>query len=177
MKKNQLLIIMLFSTVLIRAQFAFLYSSTGMEYGKANTVDADTCYINAALFQNTINVNPTGNFTLTAPGQSTQIVLTKYSKNGQFIWGKMMGGASTSEAPHGVACDEVKNIYMTGYFGSTTQTGAQSASFNPAGGGTISTQGNEDCFVANTTRMVIINGLSGLEIAVQIRRNGLGIFR
>ena len=128
--------------------FAFLYSSAGMEYGKANTVDADTNYINAALFQNTINVNPAGTTTLTALGATTQIVLAKYSKTGQLIWGKMMGGTTTSEAPHGVECDAAKNIYMTGYFGSTTVTGAQSADFNPNGGGTISTQGNEDCFVA-----------------------------
>jgi hypothetical protein len=40
-----------------------------------------------------------------------------------------------------------KNIYVTGYFGSTTLTGPQTASFNPLGGGNVSTQGNEDCFV------------------------------
>lgn len=134
--------------IVAQNNFTFLYSSSGMEYGKANTVAADTSYINAALFQNIINVNPTGSATLTAPGQSTQIVLTKYTKNGQLLWGKMMGGTATSEAPHGVACDADKNIYMTGYFGSTTLTGAQTASFNPNGGGNISTQGNEDCFVA-----------------------------
>lgn len=37
---------------------------------------------------------------------------------------------------------------MAGYFGSTNATGAQNANFNPAGGGTVATQGNEDCFVA-----------------------------
>ncbi len=151
MKRTKQFIIIALSFMLtesINAQFAFLYSSTGMEYGKANTVDTDNNYINAALFQNTININPTGSTPLTAPGQSTQIALTKYTKNGQLLWGKTMGGTATSEGPHGVACDADKNIYMTGYFGSTTLTGAQSASFNPAGGGNISTQGNEDCFVA-----------------------------
>jgi hypothetical protein len=57
MKKLSIFFIIYLSMInLINAQsnFAFLYSSAGMEYGKANTVDADTNYINAALFQNTI---------------------------------------------------------------------------------------------------------------------------
>ncbi|MFZ4402339.1 MAG: T9SS type A sorting domain-containing protein, partial [Bacteroidales bacterium] len=99
-------------------------------------------------FQNTININPYGTTNFTASGATTQIILSKYSKSGQLIWGKTMGGTPTSEAPHGVECDAAKNIYMTGYFGSTTQAGPQNADFNPNGGGTIATQGNEDCFAA-----------------------------
>jgi hypothetical protein len=145
-----LLFIALTLTVTCNAQnyLAFLYSSTGMEYGKANSVDADTNYINGALFQNTINVDPTGTFNLTAPGATTQVAITKYNKHGELLWGFQVGGTTTSEAPHGIGCDEQKNIYVTGYFGSTTLTGPQTASFNPLGGGNVSTQGNEDCFVA-----------------------------
>ena len=125
-----------------------LYSSIGMEYGKASAIDADTNYINGSLFQNTINVNPNGTTNLTAPGLTTQIALAKYDKHGNLLWGKHFGGTTTSEAPHGIGTDAQKNIYVTGYFGSTTTTGALNANFNPAGGGTISTQGNEDIFVA-----------------------------
>ncbi len=128
--------------------FAILYSSAGMEYGKASAVDASNNYINGSLFQNTINVNPNGTTNLTAPGAATQLALCKYNSQGQLLWGKHMGGTTTSEAPHGIATDANKNIYVTGYFGSTALTGAQNANFNPAGGGTISTQGNEDIFVA-----------------------------
>jgi hypothetical protein len=64
------------------------------------------------------------------------------------IWAKSFGGANTSEAPHGIGCDAAKNIYVTGYFGNTAVTGSLPANFNPAGGGTINTQGNEDCFLA-----------------------------
>lgn len=119
-----------------------------MEYGKASAVDASNNYINGSLFQNTINVNPSGTTNLTAPGAATQLALTKYNSNGQLVWAKHMGGTTTSEAPHGIGTDALNNIYVTGYFGSTTLTGAQNANFNPAGGGTISTQGNEDIFVA-----------------------------
>jgi hypothetical protein len=127
---------------------AMLYSSAGMEYGKSNAVDNDTNYINGALFQNTINVDPYGTYTLTAPGATTQVAITKYNKHGALIWAFHVGGTTTSEAPHGIACDANNNIYVTGYFGSTTMTGPQTANFNPLGGGNVSTQGNEDCFVA-----------------------------
>lgn len=127
---------------------AILYGSAGMEYGKASAMDSDTNYINGSLFQNTINVNPNGTTNLTAPSAPTEIALTKYNKHGQLIWAKSFGGTTTSEAPHGIDCDAAKNIYVTGYFGSTTTTGALNANFNPAGGGTVATQGNEDCFVA-----------------------------
>ncbi|MEY4085178.1 MAG: hypothetical protein RL074_965 [Bacteroidota bacterium] len=131
-----------------QTNLAMLYSSAGMEYGKASAVDASNNYINGSLFQNTINVNPSGTTNLTAPGAATQLALTKYNSNGQLVWAKHMGGTTTSEAPHGIGTDALNNIYVTGYFGSTTLTGAQNANFNPAGGGTISTQGNEDIFVA-----------------------------
>jgi hypothetical protein len=127
---------------------AILYGSAGMEYGKASAVDADTNYINGSLFQNTINVNPNGTTNLTALGAPTEIALTKYDRHGQLIWAKSFGGTTTSEAPHGIDCDAAKNIYVTGYFGSTTTAGPLNANFNPAGGGTVATQGNEDCFVA-----------------------------
>jgi hypothetical protein len=149
MKKIILLALVCIS-LKINAQtnLAMLYSSAGMEYGKASAVDASNNYINGSLFQNTINVNPSGTTNLTAPGAATQLALTKYNSNGQLVWAKHMGGTTTSEAPHGIGTDALNNIYVTGYFGSTTLTGAQNANFNPAGGGTISTQGNEDIFVA-----------------------------
>lgn len=64
---------------------AMLYSSAGMEYGKANAVDNDTNYINTALFQNTINVDPNGVFNLTAPGATTQVAISKYNRRGELV--------------------------------------------------------------------------------------------
>jgi hypothetical protein len=129
-------------------KLAMLYSSAGIEYGKANAIDADNNYINGALFQNTINVNPVGTTNLTSSGLATEIALTKYNANGLLVWAKRIGGANTSEAPHGIDCDAAKNIYVTGYFGSTTITGSVACSFNPNGGNTVMSEGNEDCFVA-----------------------------
>ncbi len=130
---------------------AMLYSSAGMEYGKASAVDGDTNYINGALFQNTINVDPNGTLTLTAPGATTQVAITKYNRHGELVWAFHVGGTATSEAPHGIGCDAMNNIYVTGYFGSTTLPGPQTATFNPLGGGEVTSQGNEDCFVVKYT--------------------------
>ena len=136
------------STLEAQNNLALLYSSTGMEYGKASAVDIDNNYINGSLFQNTVNTNPNGTTNLTAPGLTTQMALTKYDPEGQLLWAKHMGGANTSEAPHGIGTDANKNIYVTGYFGSATLTGSQNADFSSTSGGTISTQGHEDIFVA-----------------------------
>jgi hypothetical protein len=129
-------------------KLTLLYSSPGMEYGKASAIDGANNYINGSLFQNTINVNPNGITNLTAPGATTQLALTKYNSQGELVWAKQMGGTNTSEAPHGIGTDANNNIYVTGYFGSTSLTGPQNANFNSAGGGTITTQGNEDIFLA-----------------------------
>ena len=66
-------------TGILNAQnnLALLYSSSGMEYGKASAVDADTNYINGSLFQDTINVNPNGTTNHTAPCAPTEIALTQ----------------------------------------------------------------------------------------------------
>lgn len=150
MKKSLTCLVFIFSSCVLLAQqkLAHLYSSAGMEYGKANAVDEDTNYINGALFQNTINVSPNGTVNLTASGVATEMALTKYNKHGQLIWAKRIGGAQTSEAPHGIGTDSLRNIYVAGYFGSVATSGPVNCSFNPAGGGVISTQGNEDIFVA-----------------------------
>lgn len=144
----KLIIILLSINSNAQNNLAILFSSAGMEYGKASAVDSNNNYINGSLFQNTINVNPFGTTNLTAPGAGTQIALTKFNSQGQLIWANHIGGSTTSEAPHGIGTDANNNIYVTGYFGSTTLTGSQNASFNPLGGGNVATQGNEDLFVA-----------------------------
>ncbi len=150
MKLTCLISLALFSVIKLTAQdkLAMLYSSAGMEYGKANAVDADNNYINTTLFQNTINVNPSGTTNLTCAGAGIDVGLTKYNSQGQLLWGKRFGGAACTEVPHGVDTDAAKNIYVTGFFGSTTLTGPLNGDFNPNGGGTLTTKGSEDVFLA-----------------------------
>jgi hypothetical protein len=146
MKYIHLALVLLISDISF-SQFAFLYSSAGSEYGKACTVDKDTNYIEAALFANTINVNPYGTTNLTTTG-GIDVVFAKYNKSGNLIFGKRFGGNTTTDAPHGVTTDASGNIYITGYFGSTADANPHTANFNPNGGGTISTKSNFDAYLA-----------------------------
>ncbi|NUN08971.1 MAG: SBBP repeat-containing protein [Ignavibacteriaceae bacterium] len=145
-KINLVIIFVLLCSSRLIPQFAFLYGSPGQEYGKANCVDADTCYIEAALFQNTINVHPYGTLNLTSNGM-VDVVLAKYDKRGNLLWGKRFGGTNTTDAPHGVATDAGRNIYVAGYFGNPNFSN-QNVSFNPDGGGVLTTRSGFDAFLA-----------------------------
>ncbi len=141
-----LVIFLIFFNMSIFAQFAFLYSSSGAEYGKANCVDNNNNYIEAALFQNSINVNPNGNFTLTSRGM-IDVALVKYDNKGNLVWGKRFGGTNTTDAPHGVATDSLGNIYVVGYFGNPNLANV-AVDFNPNGGNNINTKSGFDAFLA-----------------------------
>ncbi|MBV6654757.1 MAG: hypothetical protein KI786_13415 [Mameliella sp.] len=92
MKKSGLLLGLItgiISHTMVYGQLPGLYSSTGFEYGKANALDIDGNYINAAIFQNTISVTATDS--LTAMGLGTYIALTKYDADGMLIWANSPG--------------------------------------------------------------------------------------
>jgi hypothetical protein len=129
------------------AQLAYTFGSTGQEYGKAITTDSRDNIIAAVLFQNTVNVNPNGTTNLQSNGM-VDVTLVKYARSGNLLWGKRFGGATTTDAPHGVATDAANNIYVAGYFGNPALSGSQSASFNPDGGGTLTTRSGFDAFLA-----------------------------
>lgn len=131
----------------IWAQVCFSYASTGQEYGKANTVDKNNNHIVAALFQGSININPQGTTMLTSSGQ-VECVVAKYAPNGALVWGIRMGGAMSTDVPHGVETDANGNVYVTGYFGSEADGNPRSADFNPTGGGTLRSQSGFDAFLA-----------------------------
>ncbi len=179
--KKLLTVVLLALAINANAQLSFLYSSAGSEYGKANTVDSDTNYIEAALFANTININPNGTTTLTSFG-AIDVVFAKYNKNGNLLWGKRIGGSNTTDAPHGVVTDALRNVYVTGYCGNTT-LGNQPVNFNPNGGNTINTFGHYDAFLAkydlngNYQWAMILGNTAGAteervwDIAVDIQNN------
>ncbi len=107
----------------------------------------------AVAADNTGNVYITGSFTgtadfnpggtgggLTASGNE-DVFLAGYAPDGSFLWAKRMGGSDPDKGL-GVALDGTGNIYVTGSFQGT-------ADFNPGGtGGTFTTQGGEDVFLA-----------------------------
>jgi hypothetical protein len=142
-----LIVLTLLVTASAKAQFAFTFGSSGQEYGKAITVDSNDNPIVAALFQNTVNVDPNGSLLLQSTG-GVDVAIAKYSSSGSVVWAMRFGGATTTDVPHGVAVDDSDNVYVTGYFGSQQDTNPHSANFNPNGGGTIATKSDFDVFLA-----------------------------
>ena len=61
-----------------------------------------------------------GNFTLTSNGQG-DIFLVKYDKNGTVLWAKSYGG-SFDDIAHSVTTDAAGNVYITGYYSSSSIT-------------------------------------------------------
>ncbi len=145
MKRITLLLILLPS--LAGAQFAYRIGSAGQEYGKALVVDQSNDIIVAALFQNTVNVNPGGTTNLVSAGM-VDACLVRYDQAGHLMWGKRFGGSTTTDVPHGVGTDNAGNIWVCGAFGTTADNFPHTADFDPAGGGTLTTQSRYDGFLA-----------------------------
>ncbi len=106
-------------------------------------VDASgNVYITGSTYGGNFNPGGTGG-TLTVAGGEDWF-LAKYAPNGDYLWGKTMGGTSgVSEAANGVAVDATGNVYVTGYIA----VGA--ADFNPGGtGGALTAVGTNSVVVA-----------------------------
>jgi len=132
------------------AQAVFSLTSAGQAYGKAIACDSWGNFIVAALFDNSLDCDPdpAGTVTLTSNGL-IDILVAKYSREGDLLWGMSVGGATTLDAPHAVAADRSGNIYIAGYFGMEGQ-GPRSVDFDPspAGQEILTTEGGFDAFLA-----------------------------
>lgn len=51
--------------------------------------------------------------------------MAKYDSLGNYIWAYQLGGSGADDVGHGIAVDDQENVYLTGYFGSS------SGDFNP----------------------------------------------
>jgi gliding motility-associated-like protein len=99
-------------------------------------------YVTAYTNANSIDLDPssaTANATLT-PGGGYNIILAKYNSNGQYVWGKLIGGTS-DDLGYDVTVSN-STVLTTGYFSNTVN-------FNPGGtpANMVST-GSSDIFVA-----------------------------
>ncbi|MFM7431544.1 MAG: IPT/TIG domain-containing protein, partial [Flammeovirgaceae bacterium] len=115
------------------------HANTNQCYGKAITTDANDNIIAAELFQTNINGKA-----FTSAG-TIDALFSKYDKNGNLIWDKTAGGANCITTPHGVETDAVGNVFVTGYFGQTTNATGRSISFDTK---TITSKSDYDVFLA-----------------------------
>ncbi len=139
-----------------RNAFLAKYDSTGKyiwAHGFGDTKDgqgwklatdaSSNVYVTGS-FPISIKLNPANkNDSLKAVGgQVADVFLAKYDSAGNYLWAKAMGG-DNDERGRGVNVDRNGNVYITGYFNSTT------AAFNsPNSSGVLTSAGNYDIFLA-----------------------------
>ncbi len=90
----------------------------GISYGYGNSVSVDSsgnAYITGYFYSSTINF---GGDNLTNSGDR-DIFLAKFDSNGNHLWSKRFGGTG-DDAGHSVSVDSSGNVYITGYFCSST---------------------------------------------------------
>ncbi|MEP6555351.1 MAG: SBBP repeat-containing protein [Ferruginibacter sp.] len=109
-------------------------------YGRSVCVDVSGNVYVAGYFSGTVDFDPgPSTFNITSNGQY-DIFITKLDANGNFIWAKNIGGAS-SDLAYAAVLDLSGNICITGVF-----IGA--VDFDPgAGTFTMNGGGNNDCFI------------------------------
>lgn len=107
----------------------------GHEEGLGLSVDAiGNIYVTGFFNSPTVNF---GSSVLTNAG-SSDILLAKYDSAGNELWAVRAGSAGTDDG-FGITCDNLGNIYVTGYFNSASISFASDTIFN---------SGNDDYFLA-----------------------------
>ncbi len=104
---------------------------TSLETGNGVAVDGvGNVYVTGYFGSASVNFNAGGSGGTLTNTQSGyyDVFLAKYDGTGKFLWAKSMGGKE-DEAGNGIAVDGSGNVYVTGYFSSTT------AEFNSGGSG------------------------------------------
>jgi hypothetical protein len=86
-----------------------------------------------------VDLNPGAGVQNETSSGSSDVFVVKLNTNGQFIWGKRMGGPSNDEG-WAIATDKNNDIYVTGYFRST-------ADFDPGAGTANLIATNRDIFL------------------------------
>ena len=90
----------------------------GNDYGSSVATDASgNIYVAGVFASSTITF---GSYTLTNMGLS-DVFLAKYDVNGNVLWAKSAGGTNDDE-PTSVSVDASGNVYLAGYFNSSTLT-------------------------------------------------------
>ncbi len=100
------------------------------QQGLGLCVDAENNVIITGNYSGTVDFNPgaaTNN--MSSNNNSADIFLLKLSSSGLYIWAKSIGGTD-SDYGHALVADKQNNIYLTGYFGGTTNFHTGSGTLN-----------------------------------------------
>ena len=112
----------------------------GLDYVNCKIItidDADNVYV-GGNYQGTSDFNPLGGGTYSSHG-GTDPYLSKFGLSGNWLFTASWGGPDTVHAD-AIAVDPAGSIYVGGYYRNTCD-------FNPAGGGTQTSNGEQDAYV------------------------------
>ncbi len=153
-EKNIKLIIMkkILFTILATI-FSYYIQAQNFEWAKTMGGSGNDDFSRSIAVDNSGNVYTTGYFNGIAdfdPGIGTynltwggyhDIFISKLDNNGDFVWAKRIGGAST-DMGYSIAIDLSGNVYTTGYFNGTVD-------FDPgAGTANLTSNGGSDIFIS-----------------------------
>jgi hypothetical protein len=111
-------------------------------YGRSITTDATGNIYATGNYAATADFNPGASTVNMTSSGSTDIFITKYDGNGNYIFAKSIGGTG-ADAGYSIAVDAFGNIYTTGYFSGTVDfdPGTSTASLT-------SNASSQDIFIA-----------------------------
>ncbi len=97
------------------------FGGTGLGYSNSFSVTADgngNAYA-SGFFSGTFDFDPgPGNYSLTSPGTTYDIFLTRLDASGNFVWARSFGGTD-DDYGYSIAVDDNGSVYSTGYFRGT----------------------------------------------------------
>lgn len=128
------------------------------EISKEIVVDASgNVYITGVLWGSADFDPGSGTYTLTSTGTGYDIFVWKLDASGNFVWAKLMGGATYDES-YSIAVDATGNVYTTGYFTGTADFDPGLATYN------LNSWGMRDIFISKldvSGNFVWAKGLGG----------------
>ena len=90
--------------------------------GYAIDVDQNNSVILTGSFYGLIDVDPGAGKTILSGAGTSTVFLVKLSANGDFIWGRQIGGVGSPYSyvdAEDIKCDAAGNVFATGWFGGT----------------------------------------------------------
>jgi len=104
------------------------FGGTLRDYATSIAVDTAGNILTLGLFEDTIDLDPSsGIFSLNSNGYD-DFYIQKLDSDGNFIWGKSIGGPSDDIA-YDLELDTENNLYVTGYFYETTDFNPNASTF------------------------------------------------
>lgn len=126
------------------AEWTFSYGGSENDLNAGMEIDINNNIYQCGHFAGTVDFDPGSNVASFTSAGITDIFITKFSPDGNWLWTKTIGGVAIDEAKD-IAIDQAGNLVILGVFSSTVD-------FDPnAGNNTVTSNGSRDGYVLKLT--------------------------